>query len=70
MAAHGAGAAGELLRAATTFEPSTPLREALATLRSRRETMAIIVGPDDRNPLGLVTLKDLVEPITGELAAW
>jgi CBS domain containing-hemolysin-like protein len=60
----------ELLRDATTFGSSTPLRDALATLRARRQTMAIIVGPDGMSPIGLVTLKDLVEPITGELAAW
>jgi CBS domain containing-hemolysin-like protein len=32
--------------------------------------MAIAVDPDTQRPRGLVTLKDLVEPITGELAAW
>jgi CBS domain containing-hemolysin-like protein len=32
--------------------------------------MAVAVDPDNGQPLGLVTIKDLVEPITGELAAW
>ncbi len=60
----------ELTHPAASFERNTPLRKALATLRSRRETMAVIVAEQTGEPLGLVTLKDLVEPLTGELAAW
>ena len=29
-----------------------------------------IVSTDGKTPKGIVTLKDLVEPIVGELAAW
>jgi len=29
-----------------------------------------IVSTENKKPLGIVTLKDLVEPIVGELAAW
>ena len=29
-----------------------------------------IVATENNKPLGIVTLKDLVEPIVGELAAW
>lgn len=44
---------------------------ALRTMRERQRKFAIVTDP--RNPAlvrGIVTLKDLVEPLTGELAAW
>jgi CBS domain containing-hemolysin-like protein len=53
-----------------TIATSTPLREALRSMRQNRQAMAIAVDPDTGQPRGLVTLKDLVEPMTGELAAW
>ncbi len=59
----------ELMIEPLTFEGSTPVREALRTLRRARRKMAVVVSGDGR-PRGLVTLKDLVEPITGELLAW
>jgi putative hemolysin len=49
---------------------TTPVREALRTMRLDRQAMAIVVDPDSGKPRGLVTLKDLVETITGELGAW
>ena len=53
-----------------TFHPRTPVTVALRSLRSARQPMAIAVDETDNRPLGLVTLKDLVEPLTGELGAW
>jgi CBS domain containing-hemolysin-like protein len=53
-----------------TIPTTAPLREALRSMRLHRQAMAIAVDPDTGRPRGLVTLKDLVEPITGELAAW
>jgi len=47
----------------------TPLREALDRLRAAREPIAIVVDARQR-PVGVVSVKDLVEPITGELASW
>jgi CBS domain containing-hemolysin-like protein len=49
---------------------TTPVREALRSMRVDRQAMAIAVDPDSGEPRGLVTLKDLVETITGELGAW
>jgi CBS domain containing-hemolysin-like protein len=46
-----------------------PLREVLALLQQRRRAMALVVGESDR-PVGIVSIKDLVEPITGQLAEW
>ncbi|MHC5002579.1 MAG: CNNM domain-containing protein [Planctomycetota bacterium] len=60
----------ELAAPAIELEPDTPVREALRTLRDQRAAMAVVARPSDRRPLGVVTLKDLVEPLTGELASW
>ncbi|UCD76537.1 MAG: DUF21 domain-containing protein [Phycisphaerales bacterium] len=53
-----------------TFTPDTPVHEALWIMRTERQPMAIVKHPHTGRPVGLVTLKDLVEPLTGELAAW
>ncbi|MBI1369683.1 MAG: DUF21 domain-containing protein [Planctomycetes bacterium] len=45
------------------------LRDALRLLQQQRASMALIVDANKR-PLGLVTTKDLVEPIIGELEVW
>ncbi|MBC8310224.1 MAG: DUF21 domain-containing protein [Phycisphaerales bacterium] len=49
--------------------PKTKVQDALHQLRKSGKAMAI-VSQDGEKPLGIVTLKDLVEPIVGELAAW
>lgn len=61
--------AAEMASAAHSFPATTPVLEALRTMRASREKMAVIAAPDG-SPTGLVTLKDLVEPITGDLPAW
>jgi CBS domain containing-hemolysin-like protein len=53
---------------ANSLDASTPLRQALSILRMSAVPMAIVTRQDQ--PAGIVTLKDLIEPITGELAAW
>ncbi len=58
----------ELMKPAPLMEPSTPLREALASLQASKVPMAIVGRLEA--PVGIVTVKDLVEPITGELASW
>lgn len=60
----------DLMAEAMTLPPGTSVQAALGMMRSRHQPLAIIVGSATERPLGLVTLKDLVEPITGELAAW
>ena len=52
-----------------TLSPDMRLVEAMTLLRHEHRAMAIVVDPTQR-PIGIVTLKDLVEPLTGELAAW
>ena len=58
----------ELMREPLWITPDTPLRDALAKLQQSRAAIAIV--GDGETPLGVVTIKDLVEPITGELVRW
>lgn len=48
---------------------STSVPEALEALRTREQTIAIVNDHTGR-PVGIVTMKDLVEVLTGELEAW
>ena len=58
-----------LLKEPLFITPDTPVRDALHALREREIAMAIVTSQNNK-PLGIVTLKDLVEPIVGELDAW
>ena len=58
----------ELIQPAIFFERDTPVRTALATLREHHGTLGIVM--DRQRPVGVVTIKDLVEPVTGELSSW
>ncbi len=60
----------QLMQPAVTFSPNTSVGEALEAMRAGRQAMAIITEGSANEPLGLLTLKDLVEPLIGELAAW
>ena len=51
------------------MSPETPVRVALQQLRESGSHMAIVTGPRNA-PAGIITLKDLVEPLVGELGAW
>jgi len=56
------------LRPLLEFAPDTPLDRALTKLKQTGQRAALV--GDAARPLGLVTLKDLVEEISGELARW
>ncbi len=56
------------LRPLLEMAPDTPLDRALARLKQTGQRAALV--GDASRPLGLVTLKDLVEEISGELARW
>ncbi len=43
--------------------------EAIQAMRRERVQLAIVADRPDR-PLGIVSMKDLVEPLVGDLAAW
>ena len=56
------------LRPMISLEPAMPLDRALARLRSSGQRAALVGARSE--PLGWVTVKDLVEEISGELARW
>jgi CBS domain containing-hemolysin-like protein len=58
----------ELMTPVHRLDGDTPLREALSIMQNRRLAMAIVTRQN--TPIGVVTVKDLIEPITGELASW
>jgi CBS domain containing-hemolysin-like protein len=45
------------------------VRDALATLRRTHTPIAIVESPT-RRPLGIITIKDLIAPLTGDMAIW
>jgi CBS domain containing-hemolysin-like protein len=49
--------------------PEVPVGQAMLQLRKARAAMAIVRSEKGR-ALGIITIKDLVEEIVGELAAW
>jgi CBS domain containing-hemolysin-like protein len=58
----------ELMHPVERLPRTMPSREGLSRLQTSHVAMAVVV--DGEKPLGIVTVKDLVEPITGELASW
>ncbi|HYD00648.1 MAG TPA: CNNM domain-containing protein [Phycisphaerales bacterium] len=58
----------QLMKPAVRLAASVPVRDAMKRLMSEGERMAVVV--EGGRPIGLVTMKDLVEPLTGELRAW
>ncbi|MFW6060185.1 MAG: CNNM domain-containing protein [Phycisphaeraceae bacterium] len=59
----------ELMEPVVRLPATMPLRRGLAELQRRRVAMAVVVDENEQ-PVGIVTVKDLVEPITGELVSW
>ncbi len=58
----------QLVRPAPQLAPDTDIREALVDLQRRQTPLAIVT--EAGKPIGIVTFKDLVEPITGDLVTW
>ena len=57
----------ELVRPVVRLKKTTRVREALLLLREHNARVGV-VEDDHGRPLGIVTAKDLVEPLTGELS--
>ena len=60
----------ELMSKPLLLGPETQLVQAMRAVRCSPAGIGVIIGADRSQPLGIVTLKDLVEPLTGELSAW
>ncbi|MEY2786687.1 MAG: hypothetical protein RL277_2899 [Planctomycetota bacterium] len=58
----------EPLRPLEALDPNLPVDRALTRLRQSGQRLAVVGSL--HAPLGLVTIKDLVEEISGELAGW
>ncbi|MCA9272009.1 MAG: DUF21 domain-containing protein [Phycisphaerales bacterium] len=58
----------QVMAEALTIDAAVPVRQALRTLRARGQHIAVVTH--HARPIGVVTMKDLVEPVTGELLAW
>lgn len=58
----------ELMTEPHTLPTDTPLRQALQHLQTHGIAIAVVTDAD--RPVGVVTVKDLVEPITGDLSSW
>lgn len=48
---------------------TTLVHDAIQAMRDRKVAMVVVTDANSK-PVGLVTLKDLVEPLTGELTVW
>ncbi|MFI4862021.1 MAG: CNNM domain-containing protein [Phycisphaerales bacterium JB063] len=59
----------ELMRPVVSVPETKTIRYALTQLQREHIGLAIVTGLAGR-PVGVVTVKDLVEPLTGEIADW
>jgi CBS domain containing-hemolysin-like protein len=57
-----------LVRPIVTLEPTCSAIDAMNILCRKQEKIALIQSPQTKQPLGIITLTDLVEELTGELA--
>lgn len=59
---------GQLAQRPLTLFRQSPLRVALDLVQRSHARLAIVL--DGKKPVGVVTVKDLIQPITGELTSW
>ena len=67
---HPASRTEELLRPTIEITSSTSTLEALERMREARVQLAIVVADEARRPVGVVSIKDLVEPLIGPIRDW
>ncbi|MBC8523184.1 DUF21 domain-containing protein [PVC group bacterium] len=60
----------ELMRPVLFLPETMQVGRAISEVRESGLAMAIVTSSSSKKPVGIVTLKDLVEPLVGELAAW
>jgi putative hemolysin len=65
---HPNGAIRELMKPPVFVAPDAPITEAILALRAAGAELAIVQSGS--RPMGLVTMKDLIEPVVGELHAY
>jgi len=54
------------------LDAETPLIDAIDTMRRREQKIILVtrLRTKRETPVGIITMKDLVEELTGELAEW
>lgn len=60
---------GQLFKPVRALPAELSVAEALYRLQSRHEAMGLVQGPEGK-PIGIVSVKDLVEQVVGELKVW
>lgn len=70
LAPAGGASLTSLMKPISRLKGDVSVREGLLRLKADGAAMAIVTGPGKDMPLGIVTAKDLVEPLTGELTAY
>lgn len=60
----------EIMEPPTLMDADTSLRDGLVHMREGEQHDALAIVMENQQPVGVVTIKDLVEPITGELYSW
>lgn len=58
----------DMMDEVTTLRPGLSLQQALRELRARRHVLAIVSDGPARPPIGLITAKDMVRPLTDAVA--
>jgi putative hemolysin len=59
----------DIMSAAKVFAPTDTALAALRAMRADRVRLAIVSDPGSQLPLGVVAIKDLVEPVTGSIGS-
>jgi len=59
----------ELMHPVYWLDARTPLRRALTRMQRQHVALAVVAG-EGAEPMGVVTIKDFIEPVTGELTSW
>jgi len=62
-------ATSAIARPVLLLAPGVSALDAIGRMRRERVQLAVVADRADR-PLGIVSIKDLVEPLVGDLAAW
>jgi CBS domain containing-hemolysin-like protein len=60
---------GDFLRDTEYIKAETATDDALIRMQKAKQRMAIVINRDNK-AIGIVTIKDLVEEIVGELMVW
>ena len=59
-----------LIRPTIEFTTTTSTFEALERMREARVQLAIVVDPERPTAVGVISIKDLVEPLIGPIRDW